>query len=548
MQTPFNLLDESWLPIRRRDGAAETIRPSEITSDIDSNPIVAIDWPRADFRVAAIEFLIGLIATACPPPPGDDEAWLDGWEAPPGPEALARSFAPLLSAFDLDGPGPRFLQDLDELPGDPESPETLLIEAPGENTLENNRALFVKPDRITRLARPAAAMALFTLQCYAPQGGRGYRTSVRGGGPLTTLAMPGLDPCPLWHLVWANVPNGKAAGAADLPRVFPWLAPTRTADRFPATTPLEAHPLQAFWGMPWRVRLELAENADRLPCDVTGIVDDIVVIRWRKKDNGVKYVGWARVHPLSPISKDTHGGGWHSRLAKAGIGYRDWVAIALGDAPGTSFPARSVSAWKTRKPKSASHASVESRLLAAGYNFVNNRKAYAFVESEMPLPGTDPASAEAFACVARHLVAAAEIAARSLRLSVRDACFERDTKPDAASLAVVYESFWRATGEPFFTLLRQAGASDPDAGLTRVARGWQEVLRAAALRLFDQAAPLDPAAASFDPRKIVRARLNLVRTLSGYGAQGIAFFGQLGLPEPEPAKRGGRRRNARGTA
>lgn len=208
MGARFNLLDQAWLPVWRSDGAAETIRLAEITRDIEANPIVTIDWSRADFRIAAIEFLIGLVATACPPPPGDDEAWLDGWEAPPSPDALARSFAPIAVAFDLDGPGPRFLQDFDELPGDPDSPETLLIEAPGSETRRKNTALLVKPDRITRLARPAAAMALFTLQCYAPAGGRGNLTSLRGGGPLTTgdagarsvpVMASRLGACALWQ-------------------------------------------------------------------------------------------------------------------------------------------------------------------------------------------------------------------------------------------------------------------------------------------------------------------------------------------------------------
>jgi CRISPR system Cascade subunit CasA len=180
---------------------------------------------------------------------------------------LATAFAPLGTAFSLDGEGPRFMQDAEDLPGTPESPETLLIEAPGESTLRNNTALLLKPGRVARLARPAAAMALFTLQTYAPSGGRGNLTSVRGGGPLTTLVLPGVT-VPLWHMLWANVPQGKPAGANEL--VFPWLAPTRTADRFPSTTPVDVHPLQAFWGMPRRIRLEFTPNADRLACDLTG--------------------------------------------------------------------------------------------------------------------------------------------------------------------------------------------------------------------------------------------------------------------------------------
>ena len=230
----FNLINDQWLPARRANGQGERIRPAEITSAIETNPVLAIDWPRADFRVACIEFLIGLIATAYPPA-DDDDAWIEGWEMPPPPEVLAAAFAPIAHAFNLDGSGPRFLQDFDELLGEPDSPETVLIEAPGANTRRNNTALLVKSGRVVRLSRPAAAIALFTLQCYAPSGGRGNLTSVRGGGPLTTLALPGIEPCPLWHLVWANAPSprGNPLPTSDLSRVFPWLAATRTSDRFP---------------------------------------------------------------------------------------------------------------------------------------------------------------------------------------------------------------------------------------------------------------------------------------------------------------------------
>jgi CRISPR system Cascade subunit CasA len=77
LESTFNLAVHTWLPARRADGSVERIRPADITSDIDDNPIVAIDWPRADFRVACIEFLIGLIATTCPPA-DDEDAWIEG--------------------------------------------------------------------------------------------------------------------------------------------------------------------------------------------------------------------------------------------------------------------------------------------------------------------------------------------------------------------------------------------------------------------------------------------------------------------------------------
>ena len=54
----------------------------------DADPIVALDWPRPDFRLGSLEFLIGLLATACPPA-DDDDGWANWWETPPPPQALS---------------------------------------------------------------------------------------------------------------------------------------------------------------------------------------------------------------------------------------------------------------------------------------------------------------------------------------------------------------------------------------------------------------------------------------------------------------------------
>ena len=525
----FNLIDERWLPARRLSGQAEYIRPAEITSDIGANPIVAIEWPRADFRMACIEFLIGLVATACPPA-DDEDAWVEGWENPPPVDVLSEAFSSISHAFNLDGTGPRFLQDFDNLPGDPDSPETLLIEAPGANTRRNNTALLVKPGRITRLSRAAAALSLFTLQCYAPSGGRGNLTSVRGGGPLTTLALPGVNPCSLWHLVWANTPRASQPRPADLSRVFPWLAPTRTSEHL--TTPAEAHPLQAFWGMPRRIRLEFSDNAEDLPCDLTGVIDPVIVTGWRQRPNGVKYAAWE--HPLSPAYKDNKSGAWLPVHAQpGGIGYRHWVAIAVGDEAGTRRPARAISDWRARSVNVLT-SGTSSRLFAAGYD-TDNMKARAFLESEIPLPGTDPEVFQAVAIGARWLVEAAGVVASALRSAVRQALFI-DANADSGPLAAVYETFWTATQDRFFNLIEPVAKAVEgwEAVLDGVAPAWHGLLKFTALRLFDEAAPLDPSTASFDPRRIVEARRNLFGTLNGRGAMGKRLFEALQLPSPEP--------------
>lgn len=503
---------------------------------------MAIDWPRADFRVATLEFLIGLLATACPP--GSLREWRAWWRAPPSPEALAATFAPLAHAFELDGDGPRFMQDLEDLPGEPDSPDSLLIEAPGGQTRRNNTALLVKPDRVARLSLGAAAMALFTLQTDAPAGGRGNLTSLRGGGPLTVLvhpAMPGDAPLPLWHLLWANVPKGAAPAVDELPRVLPWLAPTRTADRYPATIPGEhAHELQAFWGMPRRIRLDFAANDGNLACDLTGVVDPVLVIGWRQRPNGVKYANWD--HPLSPAYKDAKSGGWlpvHPQ--PGGVGYRHWASFVLGDGVGNRKPAPCIAAWRERAADLGAGARARTRMFAAGYD-MDNMKARAFVESEMPLPGAlDDEAYEIFATFARRLIAASEEAARALRMAIRNARYGEGTGLDTGPIATAYEALWAATKDAFFDLLADAATGETDP-LTRHGASWRDRLRGVALELFDAAAPLDPGAASFDPGRIVRARRDLAGAFRGYGMFGRALFEALELPSPEPAKKKSARR------
>ena len=546
MPEPFNLLLERWLPVRRHDGTRETIAPAAITDRIDTNPVVALDWPRADFRLAGLEFLIGLLATACPP--RDAHAWLECWRGPPAPDALDAAFAPIRHAFELDGPGPRFMQDLEDLPGEPDTPETLLIEAPGEAALRKNTTLLVKRGRVAVLARATAAIALYTLQTYAPAGGRGNLTSLRGGGPLTTLIVPGSHRAdgvlPLWHLVWANVPRGAPPRGGDLPKVFPWLAHTRTADNGRKTTPADGHPFQAFWGMPRRIRLDFAEAAGSTHCDLTGEIDSTVVVGWRQRPNGVRYEAWT--HPLSPYYADRKSGG---RLPQhpqpGGIGYRHWVGLLFKLPHGNTYPADAVSTWLSERVRDAAQGTeqveLQSRILAGGYD-MDNMKARAFVESEMPvIVAHDPDAQGAEAAFAHALVTAADEAARALRGALRTALFDRETAFDATPLSAATESFWSRTAGAFFAQVREAKRTldrDLDADLAPLRTSWRDTLRGTALDLFDTAAPLDPMAASFDPRRIVEARRHLTGAFAGYGASGKAIFDALGLPLPEQRPKG----------
>lgn len=174
-------------------------------------------------------------------------------------ETLVAALAPLEAAFQFGPDTPSFMQDFDSLGGDKVSIASLLPEVPGAQTTKFNKDHFIKRGVTNSFCPHCAALALFSLQLNAPAGGKGYRTGLRGGGPLTTLIelqeYEGERLTPLWRKLWLNV---LPQDAADMPlpaaydeSVFPWLAPTRTSEQASAiTTPEQVDKLQAYWGMP----------------------------------------------------------------------------------------------------------------------------------------------------------------------------------------------------------------------------------------------------------------------------------------------------------
>ncbi|MCP4118726.1 MAG: type I-E CRISPR-associated protein Cse1/CasA [Desulfobacteraceae bacterium] len=298
----MNLIHDSWIPVLRNDGVRDLIPPKEI-----SDPsIINIYAPRPDFTGALCQFLIGLLQTGCMPK--DMRDWKAKWEKPPERAFLESRFERVASFFELDADGPAFMQDFN-LPESESKPiSALLIEAPGDKTIRDNLDHFVKGGQVNLICRRCAASSVLTLQINAPSGGVGHRTGIRGGGPLTTLVMPCENdgPASLWQRLWLNV--FPACEINDFTRniklthpeaLFPWLGETRTSDKKGVDTfPKDAHPLQMYWAMPRRIRLEFSGNVSG-PCDLCGRKDDIYATGFRTKNYGVNYVGpW--LHPLSP--------------------------------------------------------------------------------------------------------------------------------------------------------------------------------------------------------------------------------------------------------
>ena len=539
----YDLRLEPWLPFVRLSGAKEWGPPDLIIDAITTDPVVALASPRPDFDGALAEFLIGLLTAAYRLDEEDD--WRALWASPPTRDELRAALTRLPPAFDLDGDGPRFLQDF--TPGDLAEVEIAPVQ---EILVEGkNDPLFIKPETLRRLGRPAAAMALVTIQSYSPAGGRGYRTSLRGGGPLTTL----VDPRPasgsaapidrsLWRHLWANVLTldelgGDYRGAREVSApasVFPWLAPTRTSENDRATTTIDADPLQCFFGMPRRILLEFDDGPGR--CDLTGRDDQRLVTGFRVKGYGVQYQGW--VHPLTPYYAGKRA---NERLPvhgqPGGIGWRDWFPLLQRTENGAKMPARAVAVFNQERADRLGCR--RYGLHAFGFD-VTNAKVRSWIDTRLPaFAESDQTRLAEISELVVSLTEATEFAAYSLQRTVIGALYGGSDDPPG-DLSFIKAALWDATKSAFYEgVCRTLDLADREpnrqAVIAEVRRDFQVELLASAEEIFDRLVSSDEEEPQILRRAVV-ARFDLVMTLRGNGKQGEKFFALLGLTTPKVKK------------
>ncbi|EPX84369.1 CRISPR type I-E/ protein CasA/Cse1 [Rubellimicrobium thermophilum DSM 16684] len=487
----LNLITDAWIPVRRKDGSRATIAPWQMADESLAFP----DWPRPDLNIACLELLIGLVFLA--DPPTDARDWRT--RQAPDPERLRARLSPFAPAFELMGEGPRFCQDREAFEGaDANDPDMLFIDSAGGQTVRNNADLMVKRGRYGALDPALAAMALYTLQAHAPSGGKGNRTSMRGGGPMVTLIDPGGG---LWPLVWANVPDGVPA----TPDVLPWMRRTRTSERGEQVFPQDAHPAEAFFGMPRRLRL-IGQRGR-----ITGVA---------QKPYGTNYAGWE--HPLTPHYRQKAGAELLPLHPRAGaFGYRNWLGVALPapNAADTARRAQVAGLWQARG------GGRRADLIVAGWA-MDNMKPRDFTFSRAPLLDLPDETAERV----EGFVEAAVALGGALRGALAPVLAEGESREAAR------EEFFARTQGAFEARLAEltAAGANPQA----VAQGWLADLRAAALAIFDaQALPGLAERDIRDQQAIVKARSGLTAAFAGYGKLGQGAWTVLGLTPPEQKRR-----------
>lgn len=556
--TPFNLITSPWIPAKRLSGRVEMITPAQITADHEHDPFVEVHSPRADLDACYTLFLIGLMQTAMPPK-HDTNQWWEWLATPPSPTRLREAFEPIRHAFELVGDGPCFMQELGGLEGSEVPITDLFVNAPGDNTRNKNADFFIKRDN-GALSEAATAIALYALQSNAYGGGPGYRTSLRGGGPLTTLV---LGPT-LWSTVLANLLDDKEVDLdhglpKDLSRIFPWLAPTRLSHKKDGvdTTPKDTHHLHHYWSMPWRLSLgpRLAQGS---PCAIynehQGIFGSFI-----KTNYGTNYTGLWK-HPLTPyrIERDKKDNvDFISLKANTrSIRYTNWPQIALVSAPTEDFhiaeAVRLLSekrlSGRANKKKSKPYPWLSRRrmLWLFGYE-MDNAKALQWHDARGPLLIEPDPEDPAIAPLARKMITTAEKVEETLYRAIRKILCQKvtgktglsytwDRAPDNAPtrssthVASILEAFWSETTPSFHDTLYEASAL-LDAGNDLITdfdpqrEAWLDLLHRCAVALFDRQAPSEFAHLR-DMRTHAAARSELVQWTSPRGKR---LRGEMGL-------------------
>ncbi len=506
----MNLLRDPWITVLCRNGTEQRIAPFQVT-DPAIDPLDTLA-PRPDFRGALYQLLIGILQTAWTP--SDMQHWVKHWEAPPTPEALQQMFSLWEVAFELDPvTGPAFFQDLDPLVGT-ESAEIakLLIDSPGDKTRDDNNDHFIHAGAVEAMCPACAATALLTLQINAPSGGAGHRVSLRGGGPLTTLRLPRETQeraATLWQRLWANVlpqdylPYRKPRSRED---ILPWMAETRTSDPRGVgdTSPDEVHPLQAYWSTPRRIRLDWV-NAIRSVCSLCGRTDERCLRRYRTRPYGVNYVG-AWVHPLTPYSYDPKQADLPLSIKgqRGGIGYRDWIGLALGNAARNPAAASVVSAFNSEP--GLPQAARDMRLWCFGYD-MDNMKSRCWYDSTLPLPTVSPENLQRLSEAVRRVLDAAGELAFAIKRAV-GAAVHAEGVGDAA----VSQSFWQESEAAFYDFLETAMRSglEDETQLAAQYSHWLARATRLALQIFDRWVLAIPVQEG-NMRRMVQARISLQR-------------------------------------
>lgn len=273
----MNLLKDSWIPVQIDTGDVQLIKLRQLLCREGEWKICL---NRDDMEFAALQLLVCLVQVVFMP--ADKRELLGRWQTPLGEEEYERGVRPFLEWFDLLHPQYPFMQIRGVKAAKVTPIQKLYIGLPDGN----NHAFFNRPDEYKKASLANAAILLFNQAMNSPSFGGGFKGSLRGGAPVTTLIVDES----LRRTIWCNILSKEFA----LP-LFPkieddvpvWCSPIKIKEQM--VTAQLGFVRGLFW-QPAHVELVCDQeevvvgfNKEKFPFDI----QDEVQVRW-PHPHGVK--------------------------------------------------------------------------------------------------------------------------------------------------------------------------------------------------------------------------------------------------------------------
>jgi len=294
----MNLLEDAWIPVRA-DGSTGTFRLLTYRELLCNAGNWQVSLPRDDLELACVQLLVCMTQVMFLPE--DDRTLRTRLAEPLSPEAFAAGVAPCRDWFDLDHPTQPFMQTRGVKASEDTPIQKLLIGLPEGN----NHAFFNEAGEVRRLSGPLAAIGLFNQASNSPSFGGGFKGSLRGGAPVTTLVAGKT----LRDTVWRNVlmrqrieeRQIKMPGFdQDQPT---WVKPIKEKET------IHWNEIGLVRGLFWQpAQVELLKSEVVAPCDVLGGKAVPVYTGFRKeKFNFIVEGLWPHPHGamMMSLKKDT---------------------------------------------------------------------------------------------------------------------------------------------------------------------------------------------------------------------------------------------------
>lgn len=316
----FNLLRDQWIPV----SSAGSLRRISLRELLTSEKPCSLAHPRSELELSTAQMLSALCQTVFTPK--TDAELVRRFRTPLKDGEYDEMAAPFLEWFDVCGDDrdrKYFMQGL-LCPETEESKEDRKITGmqklfPGLPEGGESGCLNVARDRIRKICPSCAAMALFNQASGAPSFGGGFKVSLRGESPLTTMVY-NRD---ARKMAWANVLSmeNETAGmlfSADRNNLPSWIDPPKAITNAqkkakdkngkskytePVVDSSKFGFLRGLFWQPLSLEILWTERKHPVACDVCGLEHTISAEGFFKQQAYFIYspAYWA-VHPYSPFA------------------------------------------------------------------------------------------------------------------------------------------------------------------------------------------------------------------------------------------------------